>query len=257
MTDERFTELVNLYFDQEISAENLKQLKSEIAACPDRKRAFTERCRLHKAMRVALNPEDPRSRRSSPSPSSRRSCLKSCASTGVSRYEESLRTSTVAQFPGWMLASGLAASVAIGMMLLPPVFRDTTDPQSQSALVGVSEKEFVEQDPIATLGKSELRRYAVLQQRREAKRYASLIAQMRLMGLRPEYTPEDKDLREVSLAANYKAKRTTSQAELFQRIQGQKAIPEQQLLRLEKVDYVSDPFFSTTFEPSLVSFGEL
>lgn len=266
MTDEKFTELVNLYFDKEISAEELEELKSEIAACPTRKRAFAERSRLHKAMRMALKPEKVRSRRTgsrsrrrSSSSSSGRSRSRSRASTRVSPHEESVIRSTVAQFPRWMLASGLAASVAVGMILLPPVFRDTTDRQSQPELVGMSEKDLMEQDPLANLGKSELRRYAVLQERREAKRHASLIAQMRLMGLRPEYTPVDKELREVNLAADYKPKRKVSQAELFQRIQGQKVIPEPQLLfsDSEEADDGAGSSWSTTFEPSLVSFEDL
>ena len=118
--------------------------------------------------------------------------------------------------PRWVLASGAAASLVVGLVLLPPVFRDTTDARSQPALVGVSEKDLVEADPLENLGKSELRRYAEIQRRREAKRHASLIAQMRLMGLRPELTPEDKDLREVSLAAAHEPKQSVSQAELFQ-----------------------------------------
>ncbi|HKK17409.1 MAG TPA: hypothetical protein VJ952_01905 [Opitutales bacterium] len=156
-----------------------------------------------------------------------------------------------------MLASGLAASVLIGAVLLPPVFRDTTDRESQPALVGVSEKDLVERDPLEALGRSELRRYAELQQRREAKRHSSLIAQMRLMGLRPELTPEEKDLIEVSLAAVDQPQRRVSQAELFQRIQAMKAIPEPNLLRLEEDADSSGSLWSGSYEPSLVSFEEL
>lgn len=143
------------------------------------------------------------------------------------------------------------------MLLLPPVFRDTTDPQAQPALVGVDEKDLIEQDPLANLGKSELRRYLEQQQGREAKRHASLIAQMRLMGLRPEHTPQDKELREVSLAAVHQPEQRVSQAERFQRIQAMKAIPEPELLRLEEADNLSEQTWPATYGPSFVNFEEL
>lgn len=263
MTDEKFTELVNLYFDEEISASQFKELKSEIRVCPERKRAFAERCRLHKAMRMALRPEKSRrsrrssarsgSRRRSSSTRARSSSRSSGSSAGMSRYEQAARTADVAQFPRWILASGLAASVLIGLLLLPPVFRDTTDPRAQPELVGISEKD-LEEDPLANLGRSDLRRYAELQQRGEARRHASLIAQMRLMGLRPELTPENKELREVSLAAAYEPQQRVSQAELFQRIQAMKTMPEPQLLRYEQSAGASEPSWSGAVEPSLVSF---
>lgn len=264
MTDEKFTELVNLYFDKEISAEGLKELKFEIAACPERKRAFAERCRLHKAMRMALRPQKSRrsrgsqtrsrSRRRASSISSRSKPRSSLSSTRISAHEEYARTANAAHFPRWMLASGLAASLAIGILLLPPVFRDTTDPRAQPALVGVSEKDLLEEDPLANLGKAELRRYAVQQQRREAKRHASLIAQMRLMGLRPELTPVNKELREVSLAAAHEPDQGVSQAELFQRIQSMKAIPEPRLLRCEQTADAAEPSWPGAFEPAQLSF---
>ena len=263
MSDEKFTELVNLYFDKEISAEDLKWLKSEIAARPDRKRAFAERRRLHQAMRMALKPERSRSgRRSSQSrrSSSTRSRSKprsAAGATKISRLDESFSASSAGLFPRWFLASGVAASLVIGYMLLSPVFRDTTDPQALPALVGVSEEELMQQDPLETIGKSELRRYAVVQQQRETKYHASLAAQMRLMGLRPELTPEDKQLREVGLADHYEPKHEISQGELFRRLQGQKLIPDPILLRLSEADNVSEPALSDSFKPALVSFGEL
>jgi hypothetical protein len=246
MTDDRFTELVNLYFDKEISADDLERLKSEIAARPDRKRAFAERCRLHKAMRMALKPE-----KAQPRSSETRRRVK------TSQLERSMRSPDVARLPRWTLASGLAASVVIGMMLLPPVFRDTTDPGAQPAFVGVNERDLIGENPLEALGRSELRRYEVLQQRREAKRHASLVAQMRLMGLRPEMTPEDKDLREVSLAAAYQPREHVSQAELFQRIQGLKAIPEPQLLRVDEAELSTEPAWSDIPEPTFVGFEKL
>ncbi|MEE2988309.1 MAG: hypothetical protein VX372_01935, partial [Verrucomicrobiota bacterium] len=57
MTEDKFTELVNLYLDQEISDCGLAQLKSELAANAERKDDFAGSCRMHLAMRMALNPQ--------------------------------------------------------------------------------------------------------------------------------------------------------------------------------------------------------
>lgn len=242
MTDEKFTELVNLYFDKEISAEDLEDLKSEIGARPDRKRAFVERCRLDKAMRMALKLKRARSGRSSTR--SRRSASSGLASrsravsisTSVSRVNVFFKAASEALLSRGLLAGGVAASIIIGFLLLPPIFRDMTESPALPALASVSEEELSERDPFAALGKSELRRYAVARQQREAKYHASLAAQMRLMGLRPELTPENKQLREVRLPAHYEPKHEVSQAELFQRLQAQKLMPDPQLLRIREMD---------------------
>ena len=52
MTDEKFTELVNLYLDKEISDQGIAALKRELETNTERKAEFTERCRLHQAMRL-------------------------------------------------------------------------------------------------------------------------------------------------------------------------------------------------------------
>ena len=266
MTDEKFTELVNLYFDKEISEEDLEWLKSKIAACPDRKRAFAERCRLHQAMRMALKPVRSRSRsrsgrsssrsRRSPSSRSRSKSRSATGATRISRFDESFSTSSAGLLPRWILGAGMAASLALGFILLTPVFRNTTAPSAQPALVGVNEKDLVAEDPLHSLGRSELRRYAAARQKDSAKYHASLVAQMRLMGLRPELTPQDKQLREVGIAAHYEPKHTVSQAELFQRLQAQKVIPEPKLLHIQEMDSSPGPSWSGGFEALPARFGE-
>ena len=57
MNESMFEELVNLYFDHEISAEQFELLKKELAASSDRLREFKVRCQLHKATCVALSTE--------------------------------------------------------------------------------------------------------------------------------------------------------------------------------------------------------
>lgn len=255
MTDEKFTELVNLYFDKEISAEGLRRLKAEIAACPERKRAFAERCRLDKAMRLAFAPRGQGSRRTST-----RRRFKSRSASAVTRrphFEASARSFSGrgASLPRWVLGSGLVASLVVAAILLTPVFRDTVAPGAQPALVGLDREEL--QDPLASLSNSELRRYAAAQEQAKGQSHASLVAQMRLMGLRPELTPQNKELREVGLPAHYEPKHQVSQAELFQRIQAQRAIPEPSLLRYQEVEQQFMPNWPEGFQSAPVRFEEL
>ena len=62
MTEEKFTELVNLYLDKEISERGLAQLKCELAANVEHKDEFAEHCRMHQAMCMALNPQSSKRR---------------------------------------------------------------------------------------------------------------------------------------------------------------------------------------------------
>lgn len=54
MTEERFEELTNLYFDKEITRQQLGELRAELENDPDRKSAFLERIRFEQASRKAL-----------------------------------------------------------------------------------------------------------------------------------------------------------------------------------------------------------
>jgi len=49
MNRERFTELLNLYLDDEISPAELSDLMNETRRCPDRQKLFLDYCRIHKA----------------------------------------------------------------------------------------------------------------------------------------------------------------------------------------------------------------
>ena len=119
MTKDKFTEPVNLYLDKEITECGLAQLKSELAANAERKDDFAESCRMHLAMRMALNPRSPkrsyefwRNDSNSFSPSSHK----------------------VTTFPRWIMGIGFAASLALGFALLMPVFRETPAVSSQPPL---------------------------------------------------------------------------------------------------------------------------
>jgi len=267
MTEEKFTELVNLYLDKEITERSLAGLKAELAANADRKAEFAERCRLHQAMRLALNPQSSkrrsksrrsgearssRSSRSQQRPSSRSSRQPVAISTRETRVDPSAER--VTHFPRWMMGTGLAASFALGFALLTPVFRDTTHAASQPALEGVEADELVEVDPLDTIGRNELRRFATIQEQRAANQRASIAAQLRLMGLSPELTPEEKQLRPISVAAAQRPKPTRNHAELLAEVQKMTAMPAQQILRVESLQPDPAVRWPGGFKSSLASF---
>lgn len=247
MTEERFSELVNLYLDEEISAGELELLKDEIAADTERKQAFAERCRLHQAMRLALSPE--RSRRRAPSSGSAAPVRPVRGAATARAMGHFSHFSHWSRWSRWWLGSGLAASVLVAMMLWPPASQKTTSP---AQLAGVSEAEGLIEDPLDRIGQAEWRRFANTRQG-GAYDHASLVSHMRLMGLRPELTPEEKQLQEISLAAAMRPERSMSQAELFQRIQELRAIPEPKLLEIEEAPVTTS--WPGAFRSSLVRFG--
>ncbi|WPJ94965.1 hypothetical protein SH580_16170 [Coraliomargarita algicola] len=282
MTEEKFTELVNLYLDKEISERGLADLKAELAVNAKRKAAFQERCRLHQAMRLALQPQAAK-HRSSSSRSSGRASSRSGASLSRSRearagglrhasrqssshsshrsvefsarVEKGSATEKV-HFSRWIIGTGLAASFAIGVTLLVPVFRDSTHIASQPPLKGVNANELAEVDPLDTIGRSELRRFATTQDQRASNHRASIAAQLRLMGLRPEHTPEVKRLRPVSLAAAQRPTPTRNSAELLAGVQQMLPMPTPQILRVEaeSTQYEPGSRWPSGFHSSLASF---
>jgi len=301
MTETKFTELVNLYLDKEISEQGLAELKAELVNNAERKAEFAERCRFHQAMRLALNPaaldsavakqrrsSSKRSSSSSSSSSSKRARASSSRSSllnatspagsgrsrssrsvptgsprssGSNRSTSSNRVSRVDEFsqgathfPRWLMGAGLAACFALGFTLLKPVFRDTTAAASQPAFVGVDADELVEQDPLDTIGRADLRRFAAIQAQREANHRASIAAQLRLMGLRPEFTPTEKQLRSVSVAAVHSPQPIRNDAELLAGLQKLTAMPAQQILRAESLQAEPAIGWPGGFHSSLASF---
>ena len=125
MTEDKFTELVNLYLDKEISDCGLAQLKSELAANAERKDDFAERCRMHQAMHMALNPQSPKRSYD--------------LNFGVMNPNEFVYQflHKVTTSPRWIMGTSFAASLALSFALLMPVFRDTPAESAQSTLKGV------------------------------------------------------------------------------------------------------------------------
>jgi hypothetical protein len=55
MKDTRFTELINLYIDRQITAAEAAELEEEIRDNPERRRAYIEYCKLHRATKLVYD----------------------------------------------------------------------------------------------------------------------------------------------------------------------------------------------------------
>jgi hypothetical protein len=270
MTKENFTELVNLYLDKEISERGLAQLNCELAANVERKDEFADHCRIHQAMRIALNPQSSKRRfkfwRNGSSSSSRSSCPSERGQrtfSNMSPQVESFSTRKtninhsaheVTTFLRWVMGTGLAVSLALGFALLMPVFRDTSAESSQTVLKDMEAEVLIEADLLDRIGHRELRRFANLQSQREANQRASLAAQFRLMGLSPELTPKEKQFWSVSAAAAQRPEVVRYHTELLAEVQEISAMPTPQILHVESMQSEPTAPWSGGFKSSLASF---
>lgn len=270
MNEEDFSELVNLYLDKEITERGLAQLKCELAANVERKDEFAEHCRMHQAMLLALNPQPARRRfkfwrsgSNSSFRSSRSSEQGPRTFSNMSPQVESFSTREtnsnhsahdVSTFPRWIMGTAFAASLALGFALLMPIFLDTSAESSQIALDDMEAEALVQADLLDLIGQRELRRFTNLQSQREANQQASLAAQLRLMGLSPELTPNENQLRSISMAASQRPEVFREHAELLAEIQKISAMPPPQILRVESMQSEPTAPWSGGFKSSLASF---
>lgn len=237
MTDETFTELVNLYLDKEISEQDLARLKEELSASAHRREIFVERNRLHRAMQLVLNPSE----------------------DGVTQPASNEKCPTVTPFR-WFIGTGIAASLVIGALFLTSPVMDrgeTYSPTGGVESASASAADFLEQALSKWGSDAELKRYASRQEQGLANERASLAAQLRLMGLRPELTPSDKELRAINLAA-LESEPTRSQAELLTALQRHSVMPEARILRYETQEDAAAKSelksYGSGFQSSLTSF---
>lgn len=264
MTEEKFTELVNLYLDKEISQTELSDLKAELARNSKRKEEFAERCRLHQAMRMALDPESAKRGRSRErSRSSGRSSQRHSSRSRPGSRSQGLRPVELntrvdervdvvhqgAGIPRWILGSGLAASLLVGFFFVPMAFQDKS-----GEVAGVDAEELVEADPLDEIGRRELLRFASIQEQRSVNRRASLAAKFRLMDLQPELTPREKRLRTVSLAALEPKSSQPSQAELLEKMKNFSPIPKPRILSHDSGMMDNTPEWPAGFQTSLATF---
>lgn len=168
MNEAKFSELVNLYVDQEISAQELHCLQQELSLSPARQREFDARCRLHRAMRLAMAADA-------------RTTDKRC---DLSRQQTARANRLIA----WIAGSGVALGLSFAVLLLSLMaWQSLLEPDNSSYL----------ETPL--LG-SDLERFAMHQAVASSRR-GSLAAHLRLLGLSPELAPADDRLSSVDLQA--------------------------------------------------------
>ena len=161
MNESKFTELVNSYFDQEITVAELECLRQELAKSPKRKHEFEVRYSLHKATCSALSTGD----------------------TIVQQNGELVRRKTdrVKGVAIWLFGLGAAACFALSLVFSATIFHE---PSVEIRLSDVS------------LNKSDVERYIESQSAREQSR-GSLASQLRLMGLSPDVLPAELQLKAI------------------------------------------------------------
>ncbi len=195
MKESKFTELVNLYFDQEISSVEIELLREELAVCPARKAEFESRYRLHQAMRIAVAPE----------------ALK----VAEFRVLAAKKTSQASHLTAWILGFGIAACVSAAFVLLRPVIREV------SSVASVGE--------LTEMLQSDMKRFAATQGTGAARR-GSFASQLRLMGLTPELAPLEPQLSSVDLEALLQREtRRQREIDCINQYQAYSAMPEQRL----------------------------
>ena len=223
MNESKFTELVNLYFDQEISSIEIELLREELAASPARKSEFEARYHLHQAMRMAVAPQ----------------------ALEVAQFREltAKKTTRASHLTIWVLGSGVAACVSVGFVLLRPVIRES------SSVVAV--EEFTE------MARSDMDRYAATQGTGETRR-GSLTSQLRLMGLTPEMAPVERQLSSVDVEAlRQREARRQHEIDRMNQYKAYSAMPEAQLFESLEHPVVREsqaPRWPSGFQSSLASF---
>jgi len=271
MTEDKFTELTNLYLDKEISEKQIAELEAELAVNSQRQAEFRERCRLHQAMRLALDPDSSNGRRrtglfplkvigrtggrtSRERQGSRRRASSRVPPVSGARTKPREGARRPVGFPRWILGLGLVASAVMASLFLSSVFRDHRHVAALSQLGDMDAEDLSPGDPLDAIGRTDLRRFATIQEQRAFNRRASLAAQLRLMGLRPEMTPQEKELRSVSLAALQPKVPRLSRSVMLQQLQSFSPMPAPQILRKVPETIESLPKWSGGFQSSLASF---
>jgi len=223
MNDAKFTELVNLYFDREISSDDFEWLQQELAANPARKREFEARFRLHQAMRMAVASE----------------------AEQVAKFRElgAHKASQASRLTALVFGSGLAACAAVGFILFNPVIRE-------SDAVATA-------DEVTGLERSDMQRFAATQMSPESRR-GSLASHLRLLGLTPSMAPADRQLSGVDHEAlRQREARRQYEIDRINQFKDFSAMPEPRLfesLNDDSVRAAQPQRWPAGFKSSLASF---
>lgn len=197
MKEPKFTELVNLYFDREISSVEIELLREELAVCPARKAELESRYRLHQAMRIAVAPE----------------ALK----VAELRVLTAKKTYQAGRLTAWILGLGIAACVSAAFVLFRPVIREASSVASAEELTEILQ--------------SDMKRFAATQDTGGSRR-GSLASQLRLMGLTPELAPLKPQLSAVDVEALLQREaRRQREIDRINQYQAYSAMPEQRLFQ--------------------------
>lgn len=230
MIDQKFSELVNLYLDKEISNADLALLKAELSNNSNRKGELQELCRMHLAMRIALSGGD------------------------VVAYENDmaellLSNARVTKFSRWMLASGLAASLFFAGILAFPMLTTTmvVAEEAENELVGM-------EVPMFVIDQSKLNDTASIQRVPRRRVVVTLAAEMRLLGLHPEVMPAEVPLSEVSLASAQPQKVVRRRVVVLNQLREYRPIPEPVILESDSAKRSRSMSWPAGFETSLVSY---
>lgn len=221
MNESKFEELTNLYFDREISADELKCLKDELAANADRRREFQFRFRLHKATCSAL----------------------SCENAALSEQSsERPANDRPKHLPSLALGFGMAACFLV--LLATSIFfmREPLD----NADTFVAELS----NPADELSYAE-------NQEADSQFQGSLSSKLRLAGLTPDISSFNQQLSRVDTEAlNRRQAHLQDVIKRVNRYQTYSAIPETQLVESFERNYEtsSDSYWPTGFKSSLASF---
>jgi len=258
MIEEKFSELVNLYLDKEISKSDLELLKRELNRNSERRGEFQERCHLHQAMRLALGaPAAPSSTpRANRSRSGGTRTRKMGSRSGARKMQRQLAThsGSTAPLPKWALGAGVAACLTIGGLLLSPVFTVTTNiSKGFSEGVGNSDFDRMDQVPLDLIKRSDLRRFADAQARRDRRRSASLAAELRLLGMSPDVAIAEVPLEEVNFASIQPRDTRQRRIEMLNQLQEYSPIPEHPILQSSQQNSALSAWPSG-FQSSLASF---
>ena len=224
MNESKFEELVNLYFDREISGVELECLKKELAARADRRREFQLRYRLHQATCSALSTE------MIAFPEKGASIDQT---TGRSRYTSSL-----------MLRSGMAACFLVLLTTSIFIMRDSANKADT----------FIAKTSNTT---SEMR--SMENQKPDLPLQGSLSSQLRLAGLTPDLAPSNQEISRIDTEAlRQRAANLQGMIKQIDRYKVYSAIPEQPLVESFGRSYEtssSSPWsMPASFKSSLASF---
>jgi hypothetical protein len=221
MKESKFEELVNFYFDQEISAEELECLKKELATKVDLRREFQSRYRLHRATCSALSPQNVKL--SEP-------VVFTAQKTYQARYMRSI-----------MSGIGFAACLLV-------VF-------ATSILVMREPASNVDTFVAETLDSSDEVQY-VENQEQELQFQGSLTSQLHLAGLTPDLAPSNQLLSRFDAdALRQREEHLQDVIEKIDRYKMYSAMPEQRLIEpFERTYEAPNNHWPSGFKSSLASF---